>query len=108
MIVVDIVHCLACDGVFIETLSQEGCPHCGAGADDSVYLNPEGEDWKYYGEGYDEVCPSCGTEIQVSIDGKTTCPKCGHKNVLPCSMCPKDYDQCDWTEDEGCSVFNNK
>ena len=53
-----------------------------------------------------ELCPECGNEIEVRQDGKTDCPECGHKEVLPCALCPlNDESLCDWNIDYRCSAF---
>lgn len=55
-----------------------------------------------------ELCPSCSCEITIKIDGKSSCPECGHKEVLPCSQC-KFYlnapGRCDWNEKTRCTPF---
>jgi predicted RNA-binding Zn-ribbon protein involved in translation (DUF1610 family) len=53
-----------------------------------------------------ESCPKCGEEIEVTQDGRTPCPECGRKEVLPCAECPlSDLSLCDWNEDTICSAF---
>jgi hypothetical protein len=52
-----------------------------------------------------ECCP-CGEEIEITLDGKTTCPVCGLKEVAPCARCPHtEIGICDWQENVGCSPF---
>ena len=54
-----------------------------------------------------ECCPNCGDEVEIRQDGKSNCPECGHKNVLPCANCPilATFFVCDWDEKTHCSVF---
>ncbi|HBZ37716.1 MAG TPA: hypothetical protein DEO59_04290 [Balneola sp.] len=54
-----------------------------------------------------ECCPDCGDEVEIRQDGKSNCPECGHKNVLPCANCPilATFFVCDWDEKTHCSVF---
>ena len=53
-----------------------------------------------------EPCPGCGNEIWVSSHGKTNCPDCGQKEVLPCADCPKKENfTCDWNKKTRCSEF---
>lgn len=82
--------------------------------DDSVYDTSFISDDDTY-----EPCPDCGIEIEITCDGKSDCPACGHPNVLPCHECRvlNDYydddggsapGPCDWDEDTGCTPFPNK
>ena len=51
-----------------------------------------------------EVCPACGTEVEIKLDGKSSCPVCGHENIRPCNMCDGHNDaltKCDWSGDRG-------
>ena len=82
---------------------------------------PEGEfDTSFISAGItNEPCPECGSEVDITCDGKTDCPECGEKNILPCMECKlaNDYynedggsamGPCDWYEDTGCTPFPNK
>ena len=49
-----------------------------------------------------EGCPACTSEIELPFDKLINCPECGHKDVLPCSMCkPLEQGKCDWQDDAG-------
>lgn len=64
----------------------------------NIYIYEEGET--------QEICPECGVEVSVQTNGKSDCPKCGHKEILPCSQCKLlDEDKCDWNEETRCSAF---
>lgn len=53
-----------------------------------------------------EICPECGYEIEVMQNGKSNCPHCGHKEVLPCALCPlNDLSICNWDVETRCSAF---
>ena len=55
-----------------------------------------------------ELCPSCMCEVTIKIDGKSSCPECGHKEVLPCSQCKlggDDFIECDWNQQTRCTPF---
>lgn len=57
-----------------------------------------------------ELCPMCGCETEVLSDGKSDCEHCGHKEVLPCSVCPRvntanEDITCDWNYETRCSEF---
>ena len=53
-----------------------------------------------------EVCPMCGVEVTIKTDGKSDCPECGQKEVLPCSMCRlADEFKCDWNTETRCTAF---
>jgi len=55
-----------------------------------------------------EVCPECGREIEIELDGNSDCYMCGQEKVLPCQSCPlAELSICDWTKDMGCSPFPN-
>lgn len=55
-----------------------------------------------------EPCPDCGMEIEIKQDGTSSCPECGHKNVLPCAVCPlRDFYVCDWGDEEICTPFKH-
>jgi hypothetical protein len=48
----------------------------------------------------------CGYEVEVRSDGKSNCSVCGHAEVLPCSICPRNEDMtCDWNYETQCSEF---
>lgn len=54
----------------------------------------------------EETCPTCGEENEIKSDGTSDCSSCGHKEILPCSICPlNDMFVCDWNLDTRCSVF---
>ena len=60
----------------------------------------------YEGDETQEVCPNCGMEVTIKTDGKSDCPECGHKEVLPCSMCRLAEEfKCDWNESTRCTAF---
>lgn len=41
-----------------------------------------------------EVCPYCDNEVVLKAEFKPQiCPEC-KKVILPCSICPTDYDMC--------------
>lgn len=53
-----------------------------------------------------ECCPECGSEQEITQDGKSDCSECGHKEILPCACCPlSDISLCDWDEKTRCSAF---
>lgn len=62
--------------------------------------------WKIFEESTPEGCPNCSGETEVSVDGTTPCQYCGHKDVLPCSLCSL-YNEglCDWNEKTRCTPF---
>jgi len=69
------------------------------------------DDYKSFGtaEYEPECCPDCACEVEVKQNGKSTCDKCGHKNILPCARCPlNDMSLCDWDEKTKCSAFPTK
>lgn len=60
----------------------------------------------------DEACPECGCELKASLDGKSDCPYCGHKQVKPCAVCCDiHYDSeckkndCNFSFKNGCTPF---
>ena len=56
-----------------------------------------------------EGCPYCADDVIITQDGKSDCPECGRKEVLPCSQCPlMDMQICDWTPENRCSAFPKK
>jgi predicted RNA-binding Zn-ribbon protein involved in translation (DUF1610 family) len=60
----------------------------------------------YEGDETQEVCPNCAVEVTIKTDGKSDCPECGHKEVLPCSMCRLAEEfKCDWNESTRCTAF---
>lgn len=53
-----------------------------------------------------EMCPNCLEEIEITMDGLTSCKVCGHKEVLPCNACPlEEIGSCDWNKNTRCSPF---
>jgi len=56
-----------------------------------------------------ECCPMCGDEIEIPINKLIDCTKCGHKEILPCSICKlilnEDNIACDWNEKTRCTPF---
>jgi predicted RNA-binding Zn-ribbon protein involved in translation (DUF1610 family) len=73
-------------------------------------VEPEDLEWNYSTFWTDEkcieYCSNCETEVEITEDGKTDCPVCGDKEVLPCMLCPlHDLSLCDWDEETRCSAF---
>jgi hypothetical protein len=73
-------------------------------------LEPDALSWDYSklwtDAKCDEGCPECGCDAEITQDGKSDCSECGHKEVLPCSVCPlSDLQLCDWNEETRCSPF---
>tara|TARA_Y100000592_G_scaffold69020_1_gene107290 strand:+ start:123 stop:566 length:444 start_codon:yes stop_codon:yes gene_type:complete len=66
--------------------------------------------WDFYTEEtVTETCPECDHEVDIMQNGKSDCPKCGHKEVLPCSNCPLlVMSKCDWNSETRCSAFPKK
>lgn len=66
--------------------------------------------WDFYTkETVSECCPECNNEVDIMQNGKSNCPECGHKEVLPCSNCPLlVIGKCDWNPETRCSAFPNK
>ena len=73
-------------------------------------VEPEELEWDYSTFWTDEkrieVCPNCTEEVEITLDGKTDCPLCEHKEVLPCMDCPlNNLSLCDWDDKTRCSAF---
>ena len=50
-----------------------------------------------------ELCPYCGTEVEIpAVMAVHECPKCG-KKILPCSLCHEE-----WTDCTKCELELNK
>ena len=53
-----------------------------------------------------EPCPGCGHEIDIRMDGTSSCEHCNFEDILPCSECVlAEKWKCDWNELTRCTVF---